>query len=213
MGRRHCAAGPAVVNPETTYREAWTRSQKLIRELIPSRRSKIIIAIEEVWNKFLLSPLEFARYIDEFESPWVGAYFDVGNVVYGYPQEWIRELGKRIVKIHIKEFTPSRRATVGYKLGEEGARSTGRSVRQALTEVGYEGYVTTEIEGGDLAYLKDVSARVDRFIAGEKPVAVSPSAATGKKLGEIGWRRRLQLDSAAIVRVPEPEAPGVQRMT
>ena len=63
------------------------------------------------------APLEFARYIDEFESPWVGAYFDVGNVVeYGYPQEWIRELGKRILKIHIKEYAKPKR--FDYPLGE-----------------------------------------------------------------------------------------------
>ena len=59
----------------------------------------MVIAVEEVWNKFLLSPLEFARYVDELDSPWVKAYFDVGNVVlYGYPQDWIRTLGPRIVQ-------------------------------------------------------------------------------------------------------------------
>ena len=61
--------------------------------------------MENVWNKFLLSPLEFARYIDEFESPSVRAYFDVGNVIInGYSQDWIRTLGKRIVKLHVKDF-------------------------------------------------------------------------------------------------------------
>jgi len=66
----------------------------------------VTLALEEVWNKFLLSPLEFARYIDEYNSPHIRAYFDVGNVVlYGYPQDWIRTLGKRIVKLHIKDFS------------------------------------------------------------------------------------------------------------
>src|SRR6185437_9410611 len=97
---------PAVVNAETRYRDAWTRSQHEIRKLIPmAQQLNVIIGIEEVWNKFLLSPLEFARYIDEFNSPWIRAYFDVGNVVIsGYPQDWIRTLGKRIVKLHIKDF-------------------------------------------------------------------------------------------------------------
>jgi len=74
---------PAVVDSTTSYRDAWTRSQQVIRErLLPMARDvKVIIAVEEVWNKFLLSPLEFARYVDEFDSPWVKAYFDVGNVV------------------------------------------------------------------------------------------------------------------------------------
>src|SRR6202045_1427894 len=97
---------PAVVNPQTSYRDAWTRSQREIRKLIPlAEELKVVIGIEEVWNKFLLSPLEMARYIDDFKSPWIRAYFDVGNVVIsGYPQDWIRTLGKRIIKLHIKDF-------------------------------------------------------------------------------------------------------------
>jgi L-ribulose-5-phosphate 3-epimerase len=163
---------PAVVNASTSYRDAWTRSQRVIRErLMPMARDlKVVIAVEEVWNKFLLGPLEFARYVDEFESPWVRAYFDVGNVVlYGFPQDWIRTLGSRIVKIHLKDFH------LDGKSGQYSWKNLGEGdidwpeVRRALGEIGYAGYVTTEIQGGDAAYLKDVSARVDRFIAGEKP--------------------------------------------
>src|SRR5262249_38238430 len=98
---------PGVVNPRTTYRQAYIRSQKVIRDrILPLAMGlKIIVAVEEVWNKFLLSPLEFANYVDEFQSPWLRVYFDVGNVVfYGYPQDWIRTLGKRIVKVHLKDF-------------------------------------------------------------------------------------------------------------
>ena len=69
------------------------------------RRGKVVVAVEEVWNKFLLSPIEFARYVDEFDSPRLKAYFDVGNVVlYAFPQDWIRTLGPRIVKVHLKDF-------------------------------------------------------------------------------------------------------------
>ena len=88
---------PAVVDATTSYKDAWTRSQQVIRErLLPlASELKVIVAVEEVWNKFLLSPLEFARYVDELDSPWLKAYFDVGNVVfYGYPQDWIRSLGR-----------------------------------------------------------------------------------------------------------------------
>ena len=163
---------PAVVDAKTSYRDAWTRSQRVIRErLLPMARDlKVVIAVEEVWNKFLLSPLEFSRYVDEFESPWVRAYFDVGNVVfYGFPQDWIRTLGSRIVKVHIKDFAldRSKGAFTWNNIGE--GEIDWIDVRKALGEIGYSGYVTTEIRGGDLAYLKDVSARVDRFIAGEKP--------------------------------------------
>jgi len=96
---------PAVVNPQTSYRDAWTRSQAQVRKLIPlAAELKVVIGIEEVWNKFLLSPLEMVQYIGEFRSPWVQAWFDVGNVVlYGYPQDWIHTLGKRIVKVHLKD--------------------------------------------------------------------------------------------------------------
>jgi hexulose-6-phosphate isomerase len=165
---------PAVVDAQTSYRDAWTRSQQVIRErLLPMARDlKVIIAVEEVWNKFLLSPLEFARYVDEFESPWLKAYFDVGNVVfYGFPQDWIRTLGSRIVRVHIKDFQLDRQNGRFFwkNIGEGDIDWI--QVRKALAEVGYSGYVTTEIAGGDLAYLKDVAARVDRFIAGEKPVA------------------------------------------
>lgn len=168
---------PAVVDATTSYRDAWTRSQRVIRErLLPMARDlKVVIAVEEVWNKFLLSPLEFARYVDEFESPFVRAYFDVGNVVfYGFPQDWIRTLGSRIVKVHIKDFHLDRSA------GRFHWRNIGegdidwQEVRKALAEVGYSGYVTTEVQGGDAAYLKDLSGRIDRFLAGEKPVAATP---------------------------------------
>jgi L-ribulose-5-phosphate 3-epimerase len=170
---------PAVVDATTSYRDAWTRSQRVIRErLLPMARDmKVTIAVEEVWNKFLLSPIEFARYVDDFESPWVRAYFDVGNVVlYGFPQDWIRTLGPRIVKIHLKDFNFDRRnARFAWKNLGEGDIDW-PEVRRALGEINYSGYVTTELPGAepagdDAAYLKDVSARVDRFLAGEKPVA------------------------------------------
>jgi hexulose-6-phosphate isomerase len=164
---------PAVVNPTTPYKEAYVRSQKVIRErILPlAKELKIIIGVEEVWNKFLLSPLEFSRYVDEFKSPWVRAYFDVGNVVfYGYPQDWIRTLGSRIVKVHLKDFQLDRPNGKFYwkNLGE--GDIDWQEVRNAFSEIGYSGYVTVEIEGGDAAYLKDVTARLDRFLAGV-PVA------------------------------------------
>jgi hexulose-6-phosphate isomerase len=163
---------PAVVDATTSYKQAWDRSQRLIKErLLPlAAELKVIVAVEEVWNKFLLSPLEFARYVDELDSPWAKAYFDVGNVVfYAYPQDWIRTLGKRIVKVHLKDFQldrPNGRFT-WKNLGE--GDIDWQEVRRALNEVKYDGFVTTELDRGDAAYLKDVSARVDRFLAGDKP--------------------------------------------
>jgi hexulose-6-phosphate isomerase len=154
---------PAVVDRKVGYREAYKRSQENIRKLIPDAESHgVKIAIEEVWNKFLLSPLEFARYIDEFESPWVGAYFDVGNVVeFGFPQEWIRELGKRILKVHIKEYAKENRFE--YRLGD-GREIDWDAVRSALSDVGYTGWVTAEVPYENLRVMTDVVQRMNRLL-------------------------------------------------
>jgi L-ribulose-5-phosphate 3-epimerase len=164
---------PAVVDATTSYQDAWTRSQRVIRErLLPlARELKVVIAVEEVWNKFLLSPVEFARYVDEFESPWLRAYFDVGNVVfYGYPQDWIRTLGARIVRLHLKDFQLDRpNGRFSWKNLGEGDIDW-PEVRRALAEVSYTGYITTEVAGGDAAYLRDLATRVDRFLEGRAPV-------------------------------------------
>ena len=164
---------PAVVGPETSYQDAWTRSQKVIRErILPlAQELKVVVGIEEVWNKFLLSPLEMARYVDELASPYVKAYLDVGNMLfYGYPQDWIRTLGKRISRVHVKDFKLDRAGGRFYwkNLGEGDVDWP--EVRRAFADVGYEGWITTEIEGGGAAYLTDVAARCDRFLAGQKPV-------------------------------------------
>jgi L-ribulose-5-phosphate 3-epimerase len=164
---------PAVVDAKTGYRDAWTRSQRVIRErLLPvARELNIVIAVEEVWNKFLLSPIEFARYVDEFESPLLRAYFDVGNIVfYGFPQDWIRTLGPRIAKVHLKDFSLDRQnGKFTWKNIGEGDIDW-PEVRRALAEVKYSGFVTTEVNGGDAPYLTDLAGRVDRFLAGEKPL-------------------------------------------
>ena len=155
---------PAVVDPQTSYREAWTRSQAQIRKLIPlAEEQKVAIAIEEVWNRFLLSPLEMAAYIDEFHSQWVKSWFDVGNVVfYGYPQDWIRTLGNRIFKVHLKDFKRRESGYAWVNLGEGDV--DWRAVRQAFGEIGFSGSAIVELEPGDEAYLRDVSRRVDRLL-------------------------------------------------
>jgi hexulose-6-phosphate isomerase len=157
---------PAVVNPLTSYRDAWIRSQNQIRKLIPlAEELKIVIAIEEVWNKFLLSPLEMAAYIGEFKSPWIKAWFDVGNVVlYGYPQDWIHTLGKSISNVHLKDF---KRKEGGYSWVNLGDGDVDwPAVRQAFSDIGYTGSVIAELDGGDESYLRDVSHRIDRLLLG-----------------------------------------------
>jgi len=164
---------PAVVNPDTSYAQAWERSQAQIRKLIPiAEKRKVIIGIEEVWNKFLLSPLEMARYVDDFQSPWIRAYFDVGNVVlYGYPQDWIRTLGKRIVKLHIKDFSFKRDSGLKKNVADWVPLREGeinwKEVHRALADVGYTGTATLEISGGGEAHLREANKRFDLILNGE----------------------------------------------
>ncbi len=156
---------PAVVNERVRYVDAYKRSQEHIPKLFPlAEELEILICVENVWNNFLLSPLEFARYVDEFDSPWLRAYFDVGNVVaFGWPQDWIRTLGGRIAKIHLKDFKKDGREWTNLRDGDV----NWPEVRRALDEVGYEGFVTPELHSGDEAYLKDLSERIDLIVAGE----------------------------------------------
>lgn len=165
---------PGVVNPEVGYTQVWERSQKEIRRMLPlAKETKVIIAVENVWNKFLLSPMEFVRYVDDFKSPYVKAYFDVGNILlYGFPQDWIRTLGPRIAKVHFKDFkfkgdpNVKGRSNADWVNLREGMLDW-KAVHQALGEIGYKGTVTVELSGGDAAYLTDVAQRVDKILSGE----------------------------------------------
>ncbi|MBN1806418.1 MAG: sugar phosphate isomerase/epimerase [Sedimentisphaerales bacterium] len=154
---------PAIVKEDVSYEQAYKRSQKHIKKLLPlAEELGVVIAVENVWNKFLLSPIEFARYVDEFESPWLKAYFDIGNVIlFGYSQDWIRTLGDRIVKIHLKDFKRKGYEWVNLLDGDV----NWKEVRRALNEIGYDGYLTTELGGGDEAYLTDLAGRIDKFFA------------------------------------------------
>jgi L-ribulose-5-phosphate 3-epimerase len=166
---------PGVVNAQTSYKDAYTRSQAAIRKLIPlAEELNVTLALEEVWNKFLLSPLEFAHYIDEYNSPHLRAYFDVGNVVlYGYPQDWIRTLGKRIVKLHIKDFSFGRDKSSGESVARWVSPGDGdidwTAVHDALKEIGYQGAATLELHPGEADYLKEMQRRFALILSGEMP--------------------------------------------
>jgi len=158
---------PGVVNPDTTYEQCYERSRANILKLIPlAKELGVVIAVEEVWNKFLISPVDFARYVDSFNSPQIKAYFDVGNVVlYGYPQQWIRTLGPRIAKLHIKDFYFRKGETKWVNLGEGDIQW--KAIYSALADIGYRGSATVELSGGDGVYLKDVSTRFERILTSE----------------------------------------------
>jgi hexulose-6-phosphate isomerase len=163
---------PAVVKQEVSYAEAYSRSQAEIRKAIPlAEELGVKIAIENVWNSFLLSPLEAARYVDEFKSPAVGWHFDVGNVInYGWPEQWIRTLGKRIQKLHIKEFSRKKADKEGRWAGFAVPLLEGDNnwpaVMQALDDVGYGGWAITEQGGGDtLEGLHDLAQRLEKILS------------------------------------------------
>lgn len=155
---------PAVVNAGVMYRDAWARSMPRVKELSKYAEDQgIVIGIENVWNWFLLSPLEFRAYIEEADSPSVQAWFDIGNVVlYGWPQDWIRTLDERIARIDVKDFTKN-----GYRFVEllQGDVNWPETMK-ALDEIGYEGYFAAEVAGGGVEYLTEaVSKPMDQMIA------------------------------------------------
>ncbi len=156
---------PAVVDAKTRYVEAYERSVEGIKKALPTAEEcKVVIAVEEVWNNFLLSPLEFARFIDDFQSPWVKAYFDVGNIVKnGWPEDWIRTLGKRINRVHLKDY---RKKTNQFVKLQEGDVNW-KEVRKALQEVGFTSYGTAEFNGDDYLEPDELCKRIERIYAGE----------------------------------------------
>jgi L-ribulose-5-phosphate 3-epimerase len=163
---------PAVVNKRTSYADAYVRSQAEIRKALPlAQELNVKIAIENVWNQFLLSPLEASRYVDEFDSSAVGWHFDVGNVInYGFPEQWIRILGKRILKLHIKEFSRAKRDKQGPYAGFDvpffGGDDDWPAVMTALDDVGYTGWGIAEQGGANsLEGMKKLSSAMDQIFA------------------------------------------------
>jgi hexulose-6-phosphate isomerase len=134
---------PGVVTEDVSYKAAYALARRSLEELLPvAEETGVTMALENVWNRFLLSPLEMRDFIDSFGSPLVQAYFDVGNILlYGYPHHWIEALGKRIKRVHIKDFDAGSRQFVGLL---QGSVDYPRVV-SALRGVGYDGYLTAEL--------------------------------------------------------------------
>ncbi len=124
------------------YDVAYKRSQESIKKCLElAEKMNVCICVENVWNKFLLSPLEMKQFVEEIGSEYVKVYFDVGNILlYGYPEMWIRILGKMIKRIHLKDFK------VGYGFCDllEGDVNWPEVIK-ALREIGYTSYLTAEV--------------------------------------------------------------------
>ncbi|MDD4108369.1 MAG: sugar phosphate isomerase/epimerase [Prolixibacteraceae bacterium] len=157
---------PGRVDESVSYKECWDRSINEIRRVLPvAEKLNVAIAIENVWNNFILSPVEAVHYLDQFKSPYVKFYFDCGNIcVYGWPEQWIDILGSHIARIHIKEFnrevanTNAKREGFNFKLTEGDINWS--AVMKSLDNIGYNNYLTLEQRGGDTPEgLKDLVGR------------------------------------------------------
>ena len=153
------ASKPKTVSYDVAYDralEAFTYLEKY------ARSAGVKIGIENVWNRFLLSPLEMRTFIDTVASEYVGVYFDVGNVVYtGYPEQWIRILGNRIVAIHLSDFRRSQTGVGGFVdlfAGDVDFPETAK----ALKETGYDGYITLEMLP-NYSQFPEVSLYADKY--------------------------------------------------
>jgi hexulose-6-phosphate isomerase len=158
---------PGRVNETVSYDECWNRSSGELKKIIPlAEKLKVKVAVENVWNNFLLSPMEAVSYIDQFKSDLIGFYFDCGNILaYGWPEQWIRILGNRIAKIHIKEYSRKIADKQGKSAGFGVALLEGdvnwSSVMKALDNIGYNGWTTVEQPGGNTPEgLKDLCDRL-----------------------------------------------------
>lgn len=171
----HAAGGSTILlvaghGKDGTPEEVWKRSYENIRQALPlAARLGITIAIENVWNSFLYehdgpadqTADELARYIDAFNSPFIGVQFDIGNHwKYGDPAQWIRTLGKRIVKLDLKGF--SREHNKFTHIGAGDIDFT--SVRQALVDINFYGWCAAEVAGGNLERLRDISSNMDQAL-------------------------------------------------
>lgn len=137
---------PGAVTDQISYANAWDRAQTALGNLAQTADDAgVTLCVENVWNKFLLSPLEMRRFVDEIDHPRVKVYFDVGNVlVFGYPEQWIEILGKRIERVHVKDFRTQVGNITGFVQLLEGDVNW-PAVVSALQRTGYDGFLTAEV--------------------------------------------------------------------
>jgi hexulose-6-phosphate isomerase len=163
---------PGTVKKEVTYEVCWKRSIEEIRKAIPlAAELQVRIAIENVWNEFITKEEQAVAYVDEFNSPWVGWHFDTGNIIhYGDPINWIKALGKRISRVHLKEYSLDAAMKSGKWAGFKSPFLEGANnwpgIMKALDEVGYTGWCISELGGAkDPASLREMSDRISKIIA------------------------------------------------
>jgi len=163
---------PGVVNDKVSYEAAYNTALESIRKLIPVvERTGVRIGLENVWNNFIISPLEAKQLVDTINHPLIGFYFDIGNILrYGWPEHWIETLNKRIVKLHIKEFSRKKMNDEGLWKGFDVELTEGdidwKTVMASLRKANYQGdWMIAEVKGGDRKRLAQISEQMDRIIS------------------------------------------------
>ncbi len=163
---------PGTVSEEVGYDVAWERSITQLKKAVPlAKELGVRISIENVWNNFILSPIEAVKFLDEIGDPIVGWHFDIGNVLrYGWPEHWIKVLGKRINRIHVKEYSTEKMKNEGVWKGFDCDLTEGSNnwpaIMKALDEVGYSGWAISEQRGGNIfSGLKTLTERMDKIFA------------------------------------------------
>ncbi|MBI4024150.1 MAG: sugar phosphate isomerase/epimerase [Verrucomicrobia bacterium] len=152
--------------PPVPYEQCWKLAAASIRKLIPhARKHKVHLALENVWNCFLYSPLEFRAFVDQFDSEWVGAYFDTGNHHFmSQPDDWIRTLGKRIRRIHVKDYNRAKAGLEGFCEILDGTVNFS-GVRTALRAIKYDRTLIAEVGKKTVAEMKVVCASLKKIEA------------------------------------------------
>lgn len=163
----------AVRDPKNeNFDQVWERSTEQVKKAIPLAKDlDVRIAIEVVWNNFITKPEQLIKYVDQFDTPTVGAYFDCSNMIkYGVPPaEWIRRLGKRMLKFDFKGYSKAKAAEkkkefAGFEVGIGEGDEDWPAILKALDEIGYNGWATAEVGGGGEAQLRDVANRMNRAL-------------------------------------------------
>ena len=157
---------PGIVNKDVSYDECFHRSVIEIKKILPLAHDlDVKLAIENVWNDFITKPEQALDFLAAIDSPMVGWHFDIGNVLrYGKPEEWIPKLGKRILKLHIKEYSSLKKFSVRFFEGDD----NWPAIMKALDDIGYKGWGISEQPGEqskDAEALKDLSQRMDKVFA------------------------------------------------
>jgi len=163
---------PGVVNKDVTYEQCWERSHAEILKAIPhAEKTGVRIAIETVWNNFITKPEQLIEFVDSFKSPFVGAYFDISNMLkYGVPAaDWVRKLGKRMLKFDFKGYSIAKAKKenndyAGFKVGIGEGDENWPEVLKACAEIGYNTWATAEVGSGGEEHLRDISDRMDKIL-------------------------------------------------